>query len=236
MSLRRHARGLTLAGGVAAAIVVAPSALAGSAGAAQPEAAVPTHDRAGYAVTAHETSKVSAHWVVPTAICGADDTYASFRIALRSGSHVTWVGTAVECHAGTASYFAWQGDEHKGHRFGPKVLAGDAVAASLSAHGRRSSMSFEDDTRGWGVAGGGVGPFRMHYTTATVGVVAVPGATGLLPLADFSRTSFSQVLVNKEAIDGQQPARLVMKSHDGTVLAAAGRLHDSTFMVTRRNG
>ena len=77
-----------------------------------------THDRAGYAVTADRASRVHARWVVPTATCAADTTYATVRIALRRGAKVFWVGTTVNCSNGAASYAAVQGRESWSYRLG----------------------------------------------------------------------------------------------------------------------
>jgi hypothetical protein len=213
-----------------ASLIAGPLALSGSAVAAQTAATVVTHDRAGYAVTLDLATRVSARWMVPTATCGADDTYASFRIALRAGAHVLWVGTAVDCLGGTPTYYAWQGDEKRsGHIRGGPVTAGDLVSATLASKGRRTSMSFSDITQGWGGGEAGNGGSKIQYTVATAGVVASTGATGLLPLTDFGTATFSKVSVDRAPIDGQQLDRLVMKSRDGVLQATPGPLHQSSF-------
>lgn len=224
---RAAAAGLVALSAAMASAALAPSAYAGS---------IPPPSRlAGYGVTGTNVHKVVATWTQPAVTCGRGHTAAGFsaRLTKAHGRQAVVLGTAAECVGGKAQYYAafmgpeWVRIHHA------VVKPGDVIKVSISGISSGVSYSIEDDTQGWGMAGGGVTGHRAKFTRAVVGATAKPVAgRGLLALADFGTAQFSGVKVDGKRIGDLSPHRIVMRSQKGIVQATPANLKGTGFNVT----
>jgi hypothetical protein len=231
MGVRTFGRGLLTVALVLAATVAGVAPV--SAHSAQTDG-VTSLNRAGYTAAPTGLKRVHAAWTVPTATCGHGASYATVRISMGRGSDVTWIGTAVDCHAGSASYYAWTNFGGRSRLHG-RMLPGDRITAAAISSNGGAQINFADNTQGWGVqlgCGGACGGF----TRAMVGVAGRTADSGLLPLTNFGSLAFYAVTVDKQSIGDSDPQKLTMQSPHGIVKADASDLRKGRgFTVTWRH-
>jgi hypothetical protein len=193
----------TGAGGVAGSTGATGST--GSVGLSAATDPVMSSNWAGYAVTGtsgevRNFKRVAASWVQPAAACTPGTaTYSAFWVGLGglsdSSKKLEQTGTEADCDSnGVAHYSAW----YELVPAGPvamrlAVAPGDAITASVAAHGAYVTMKLADATNGRSVLK------RLRFAHANLGsaewIAEAPSncasACRALPLTDFGSVEFS---------------------------------------------
>ena len=197
---------------------------------------------AGYAAggTLGAFTQVSASWAEPAATCAASQTFSSFWVGLDGDgtSSVEQTGTEADCANGAASYQGWfEMFPAAPVFFSNTVQPGDAMSASVVAGGGGSfTLTLTDSTQGWTKV------TQQTSTTAQLGsaeiIAEAPSdADGVLPLSDFGAVTFTDALINNDAIGGLNTAEITMQSAGGAAEATPSALTDGDeFTVTVDNG
>jgi hypothetical protein len=157
----------------------------------------------GYAATTGTYGSVSASWVQPAGKCSTGDQWSAFWVGLdgyTSGS-VEQTGSEVNCVGRTAEYSAWyEMFPNPPKTYSNTVRAGDHFNASVTYKGSSEfSLYIADTTQRW-----------SHTTTARLSgaarssaeviVEAPSSASGVLPLTDFGKVSFTGSEANGAAL------------------------------------
>ncbi len=174
----------------------------------------------GYAATGGTYTSVSSSWTEPTGTCGSGDQYSSFWVGLdgyRSDS-VEQTGSEVDCNGRTPEYYSWY-EMYPANpvSFSNAVQPGDRFTGSVTyTEGSSFTLKLSDSTEGW-----------SHTVTKTLSgaarssaevIAEVPCCTvsgGILPLADFTRVSFTGATVDRSPIGNFNPVRIDMVSANG---------------------
>lgn len=190
----------------------------------------------GYASTKGPFTTVSASWVQPAAKCTSETTFSSFWVGIDGdGSNsVEQTGTEADCRSGKPVYSAW-------HEFFPApsknfdapVKPGDVIHASVTdASGGADTVTLTDSTEHWiGTAHATVNPSKRH--SAEIIAEAPSSLSGVLPLTDFSKVSFTGAQANSSLIGHLSPDKITMETNTGVVEAQPSALSsDENFTVT----
>ena len=216
--------GLVLAGG-------SMLAAAGPAGASMTRSAA-SSDEAGYVATgkAGAFTVVSSDWAQPTAHCTSGDQYASFWVGLDGYNSDTaeQAGTDADCAGPAPEYFAWyELYPAPPVTFSNTVKPGDEMAASVSYVGsNKFTIKVADTTQGW-----------SHTVTQSLAAAArssaeifvtAPASTGVLPITDFGKVTFTAAMVNTAGLCKSSPMAVSTPS-----LMVSGITGCTTFTVTQ---
>jgi hypothetical protein len=193
----------------------------------------------GYAVTAGRgaVTAVSGSWVVPT-VSGSGTSYSSDWVGIDgfSSPTVEQIGTDSDLSGGAPQYYAWYEMYPSGSVEIPLAIhAGDTITASVAYGASGFTLSISDATTG-----------KSFTTTKTASgaqrssaewVVEAPSSfSGILPLADFGKVTFTgaQATINGStgAIDsftasGEQVYSINMESRSGATEDTTSALTDS---------
>jgi hypothetical protein len=192
----------------------------------------------GYAAhgVAGAFTSVAASWVEPTGKCTSATTYSSFWVGL-DGYHsnsVEQTGTSVDCSGGAPVYYAWY---EMFPKF-PKMLRltitpGDHITASVTTDSHGSfTMKLTDTTTG-----------KSQTTVKTLASAKLKSAeviaeapsssTGVLPLTNFGKVSFSAATMNGGALSSANPDEITMVQGNGNPKATPSAISGgNAFSVT----
>ncbi len=213
---------------VGAALSPAASALAGQAG---PGKHTTSLNRAGYGVTAASIKHVSAAWRQPSATCETGATYANFRISIARLGKPVAVGTATDCHAGQAVFYAWTNWEGQRVKLDGTVQAGDQIRVNLDISKDDLAYEIDNDTQGWGQGAASAGGGPGHFTRADILVQARAAGRGVLPLTNFGRVFFRQCKVNGHPLGTQHSHEIRMETPLGDQALPTPIVRESSFAV-----
>jgi hypothetical protein len=158
---------------------------------------------AGYVVTAHKPfRRVIGAWVQPKVTCaGAPHRYSAFWVGIggftKDAQGLEQVGTEADCSGGHSSSYAWYELLPAGEVSVPlKVHSGDRMAASVTINGAVVALHLHDLSTG--ASYGKQVRTSSPDTSSAEWIAEAPsvcasGSTNCqtLPLADFSRVTFS---------------------------------------------
>ncbi len=196
---------------------------------------------AGYAITKGSVTDVQGSWVQPKVSCPSPTAYlySSVWVGIDGdGSNtVEQTGTSAYCEAGVAVYSAW-------YEFYPaapvtiswSVAPGDHMTASVSASGTSFTAKITDVTTG------NTKSVTKSVSSATrhsaEWIVEAPYSNGVLPLAHFSKVTFTScnatLAGSTHTISGWANQKLIMVNNAGTMekaLPGALSRGGSTFSV-----
>jgi len=190
----------------------------------------------GYASTKGPFTTVSASWKQPAVKCTNQTTYSSFWVGIDGdGSNtVEQTGTEADCVSGKPVYSAW----HEFYPAAPKnfnvtVRPGDALHGSVTeATGGVYTLTLTDTTQHWiARARATVKSAKRH--SAEIIAEAPSSLSGVLPLADFGKVSFTSAKANGSLIGNLSPDKITMETSGGVVKAQPSALtsHEN-FSVT----
>ena len=158
---------------------------------------------AGYVATASagQVKQVTATWVEPKVKCGSSVSVAVFWVgidgAVTSAPTVEQAGTFAECVSGVASYYSWwEMYPANDIQIFAAISPGDHFSASVTYHSSSDTftMKIKDTTSGVTYS---KTSSQSGTTASTAECIAEdPGGdsattSGLYPLADFGKVSFS---------------------------------------------
>jgi Peptidase A4 family len=188
----------TLVGGVVA-VFSAGTGTALASVSAQPAA---SQNWAGYVASGKQFSTVSGSWTEPTVTASSDSNqaYSAQWVGLgganNSSSSLEQIGTGADYVNGKPDYYAWYELLPAGQvRLNLAIHPGDKISASVSVSGKTVNMSLTDTTTGQSVHKSL--PMSNPDTSSAEWIVEAPaavagdGSTQVLPLADFSKVTFS---------------------------------------------
>jgi hypothetical protein len=179
--------------------------LLGAAGAAPAGAAMGSSNWAGYVASPAATSRfrsVSGSWTQPVAACSVGrETYSATWVGLGGDSEdaraLEQTGTDADCtRSGHATYSAWYELIPAGPVKVPlKVHPGDAMTASVTAHGHDVTLRLRDVTTGarYSVTrrAGRVDVSSAEWIVEAPSVCLGARLCSTLPLTDFGSVAFS---------------------------------------------
>lgn len=159
----------------------------------------------GYAVAA--TSKftdVVGSWKQPIATCsGSGDKYAAFWVGIDgyTSQTVEQLGTDSDCNGSSPSYYGWYemypaGSVNLSSKY--RVSPGDKITAEVKVSGSSFTLSMKDVTAGWTFSTTKTGSSSLKQSSAEWIAEAPSSISGVLPLSDFGKVTFS----NAEAATG----------------------------------
>jgi hypothetical protein len=174
----------------------------------------------GYAATGGTYKSVSSSWTEPTGTCSSGDQYSSFWVGLDgySSDSVEQTGSEVDCDGRTPEYYSWY-EMYPANpvTFSNAVKRGDRFTGSVTYTGGSSfTLRLSDTTEGW-----------SHTVTKTLSgavrssaevIAEAPCCTdsgGILPLADFTKLSFTGATVDGSPIGNFSPVGIDMFSANG---------------------
>jgi hypothetical protein len=197
---------------------------------------------AGYAAagTAGAFTRVSASWAEPAVTCSSDETFSSFWAGLDGDgtSTVEQTGTEADCADGAASYQGWfEMFPAAPVFFSQTVKPGDAMSAAVVANGGGSfTLTLADSTQGW------TETTQQTSDTAQLGsaeIIAEAPSDGdgqVLPLSDFGAVTFTDALIDNDAIGSLSTVQVAMESAANVAEATPSALADGdAFTVTFDN-
>jgi len=171
----------------------------------------------GYAATGGTYTSVSSTWTEPTGTCSSGDQYSSFWVGLDgySSDSVEQAGSEVDCDGHTPEYYSWY-EMYPANpvNFSNTVKPGDKFTGSVTYPGGSSfTLKLSDTTEGW-----------SHTVTKTLSgaarssaevIAEAPCCTDsgeILPLADFTKVSFTGATVDGSPIGSFNPVGIDMVS------------------------
>ena len=174
----------------------------------------------GYAATGGTYTTVSSSWTEPTGTCSSGDQYSSFWVGLDGygSDSVEQTGSEVDCNGRTPEYYSWY-EMYPANpvNFSNAVRPGDGFTGSVTYTGGSSfTLKLSDTTEGW-----------SHTVTKTLSEAARSSAEviaeapcctdggGSLPLADFTKVSFTGATVDGSPIGNSNPVGIDMVSANG---------------------
>jgi Peptidase A4 family len=194
---------------------------------------------AGYAAagTAGTFTRVSASWAEPAVTCDADETFSSFWVGLDGDgtSTVEQTGTEADCANGAASYQGWfELFPAAPVFFGVAVRPGDAMSASVVAGGGGSfTLTLTDSTQGWTKTTQQTSDTAQLGSAEIIAEAPSDGNGDVLPLSDFGAVTFTDTLIDNEAIGSLNTAEVTMESAGNVAEATPSALTDGDeFTVT----
>jgi hypothetical protein len=197
---------------------------------------------AGYAAagTAGTFTRVSASWAEPTVACNAGQTFSSFWVGLDGDgtSTVEQTGTEADCANGAASYQGWfEMFPAAPVFFGETVRPGDAMSASVVAHGGGSfTLTLTDSTQGWTKTTQRTSDTAQLGSAEIIAEAPSDGNGNVLPLSDFGAVTFTDTLIDNQAVGSLNTAEVTMESAGNVAEATPSALTDGDeFTVTVDN-
>lgn len=192
----------------------------------------------GYATTGGRYTSVSGSWTEPSVSCSAGQTaYSSFWVGIDGDTTntVEQTGTDADCSSGTPTYYAW-------YEMYPKfpvnlsktVAPGDSMSASVTTNGSGSfTLTISDATQHWSFSTQQTSK-KARLGSAEWIAEAPSGSGGVLPLANFTKVSFSSCAANGVAISSNPNVdEIVMQTSGGVVKAQPSSLSGgNAFSVT----
>ncbi|AUG75096.1 hypothetical protein CFP65_0112 [Kitasatospora sp. MMS16-BH015] len=189
----------------------------------------------GYAATGARFTSVSASWVQPAATCTGTSTWSSFWIGLDGdGSNsVEQTGSEVDCSSGQPQYYAWY-EMYPAYpvNYSNTVRPGDHFNSTITTNGSGSfTLTLTDSTQGWTRT---VNKSLKNAALASAEIIAEApsSSSGVLPLTNFGKVSFTNATANGQAIGNFSPDAITMASGSTTKAATSGLSGGNAFSVT----
>ena len=182
----------------------------------------------GYALHSGTYRSVTATWIVPKPKCTSGTKYAAFWVGLDgyASNSVEQAGTDSDCGGTTAHYYGWyEMFPAAPVTFTTKVRPGNEMSASVTFSGTDTyKLVLENKSRGWTkvITKNEAG---LSRSSAEVITEAPSSTSGVLPLADFVKISYSAAEVNGKSLGKEGPTRIVM-------INSSGRNKDTTSEIT----
>jgi hypothetical protein len=192
----------------------------------------------GYATHTGIYHSVSATWVVPKPVCtsGAGKKYAAFWVGLDgyNSNSVEQTGTDSDCNSATHKYYGWYEMFPANPVFFSNIIKpGDTISASVTFSGTNTyKLVLEDKTRHW------TKTITKHEsgltrTSAEVITEAPSSSSGVLPLADFGKITYSSARVNGKLLKNEGPTKIVMINGSGQDKATTSTFFGASSDVFR---
>jgi Peptidase A4 family len=213
LKVRKRFRALLALGAVLTAGLGATLAAgAGTAAASVSAQSATSENWAGYVASGKTFSSVSGSWTVPKVTASADSNqaYSAQWVGLGgtgNSSSLEQIGTSADYANGQANYYAWYellpAAETK---VDLAVHPGDNISATVSVSGTTVHLSLTDTTNGQSV--NKTLSMSNPDTSSAEWIVEAPasetgdGSTQVLPLADFSKTTFSSATATADGHTG----------------------------------
>ena len=203
----------------------------------------------GYAATGGTYTGVSSSWTEPTGTCSSGDQYSSFWVGLDGygSASVEQTGSEVDCDGRTLEYYSWY-EMYPANpvNFSNTVKPGDRFTGSVTYTGGSSfTLKLSDTTEGWSHT---VTKILSGAARSSAEVIAeAPCCTdsgGILPLADFTKVSFTDATVDGSPIGDFNPVGIDMVSandvqEDSISSLTSGENFSATWLssgTSRRGG
>jgi Peptidase A4 family len=192
----------------------------------------------GYATNGDTYFDVKGSWTQPAVSCSAGQTaYASFWLGIDGYTTVTveQIGTDADCDNGTPRYYAWYEMYPKFPvSFSNPVRPGDHMHAEVKTNGGgRFVLTIGDSTQGWSHSI--IQRLKIAPRGSAEWIAEAPsGATGALPLADFSSVRFTNCTANGLAINSTSNPDAITMAANGVTKAQPSSLSSggTAFSVT----
>jgi hypothetical protein len=184
----------------------------------------------GYASTGGPFTSVSASWVEPTAKCTSVTTYSSFWVGIDGdGSNsVEQNGTDVDCHGGTAKYYAWyEMYPNPSVSYKNVVKPGDHFTASVTDSRKTFTLKISDVTQGWTQTQTKTSSIATKHSAEVVAEspeLCNATTCHLAKLTNFGTVNFTASLANGTALGSHSPDAITMVTSTGIVRAKPGAL------------
>jgi Peptidase A4 family len=198
----RHRVLLLLAAAMTGGLLAAFSSGAGTAAASVAAQSATSENWAGYVASGKTFSSVSGSWTEPTVTASPDSNqaYSAQWVGLggasNSSSSLEQIGTGADYVNGQPDYYAWYELLPAAQvRLNLAIHPGDKMSATVSVSGTTVNMSLTDTTTGQSVHK--TLSMSNPDTSSAEWIVEAPaaesgdGSTQVLPLADFSKVTFS---------------------------------------------
>lgn len=190
----------------------------------------------GYAATGAKGAftSVTTTFTQPAVTCTSGDQYSSFWVGLDgyNSNSVEQTGTEADCVGSTPEYSAWYEMYPKFPvTYSNTVKPGDVITESVTFSGTKSyTMTLTDTTEGWSKTTTASSSKGVRSSAEVI--AEAPYSGGVLPLADFSKVSFSNSTVNDATLAGSNPIGIDMVSSAGAAEATTGSLSGGNFSIT----
>ena len=161
----------------------------------------------GYADTGSGFSKVTSSWTEPKGTCsGRTESLAAFWVGIDgySSSSVEQDGTLIECYRGTTYNYTWweMYPTNDIQVVGDTLAPGDSITASVVRSGTSYTLKVTDSTHT-------ADSFTTTQTCSDCAnssaewiAEAPSGSSGVYPLTDFSKVTFSGATVTEGSTSG----------------------------------
>ncbi|MBV8430573.1 MAG: hypothetical protein JO244_05390 [Solirubrobacterales bacterium] len=197
---------------VTAGVVALFAAAAGPAAASTTVPTAASNNWAGYVASGKNFSSVSGSWTEPTVSASpdSDQAYSAQWVGLggtSSSSSLEQIGTGADYANGQPDYYAWYELLPASQvRLNLAIHPGDKMSATVSVNGSTVNLSITDNSTGQSVNE----TLQMSHpdTSSAEWIVEAPAAESgdgsyqVLPLADFSKVTFSSATATADGHTG----------------------------------